>query len=37
MCRCDADECGDAAAEYVDSRIGMLVAEQADPTVNKGS
>jgi hypothetical protein len=31
MCRCDTDECGEAVAEYVDSRIGTLVAEQADP------
>jgi hypothetical protein len=31
MCRCDAGECGDAVVEYIDSRIGTLVAEQADP------
>jgi hypothetical protein len=37
MCRCDTDECGDAVADFIDSRIGTLVAEQADPTVNKGS
>jgi hypothetical protein len=31
MCRCDTDECGAALAGYVDSRIGRLVASQADP------
>jgi hypothetical protein len=31
MCRCDTDECGDLRAEYIDSRIGRLVSEQADP------
>jgi hypothetical protein len=31
MCRCDTDACGDLRAEYIDSRIATLVAEQADP------
>jgi hypothetical protein len=39
MCRCDTYECGAAVAEFIDSRIGMLVAEQADPPLlsEKGS
>ncbi len=31
MCRCESDECCNLRAEYIDSRIGRLVAEQADP------
>jgi hypothetical protein len=31
MCRCDTDECCAAVADFIDSRIGALVAEQADP------
>jgi hypothetical protein len=31
MCRCDTDECCNLRAEYIDSRIGRLVTEQADP------
>jgi hypothetical protein len=31
MCRCDTDECCNLRAEYIDSRIGALVSEQADP------
>jgi hypothetical protein len=31
MCRCDTDECCNLRAEYIDSRIGRLVSEQADP------
>jgi hypothetical protein len=33
MCRCDTDECCNLRAEYIDSRIGRLVAEQAEPTL----
>jgi hypothetical protein len=31
MCRCDTDACCNLRAEYIDSRIGRLVSEQADP------
>jgi hypothetical protein len=31
MCRCESDECCNLRAEYIDSRIGRLVSEQADP------
>jgi hypothetical protein len=30
MCRCDTDECCNLRAEYIDSRIGRLVSEQAE-------
>jgi hypothetical protein len=32
MCRCESDECCNLRAEYIDSRFGRLVAEQADPS-----
>jgi hypothetical protein len=31
MCRCESDACCNLRAEYIDSRIGRLVAEQAEP------
>jgi hypothetical protein len=30
MCRCESDECCNLRAEYIDSRIGRLVSEQAE-------
>jgi hypothetical protein len=38
MCRCESDECCNLRAEYIDSRIGRLVSEQAEPLLSeKGS
>jgi hypothetical protein len=31
MCRCESDVCCNLRAEYIDSRIGRLVADQAEP------
>jgi hypothetical protein len=30
MCRCESDVCCNLRAEYIDSRIGRLVSEQAE-------
>jgi hypothetical protein len=34
MCRCESDVCCNLRAEYIDSRIGRLVSEQAEAPLN---